>query len=325
MDPNAAHRLLARLRFRHLQLLAEVDKTGSLRAAAQQLHLTQPALSKALRELESMLELEIFRRTSRGLEPTAQGQVVIHGARVLIQELAYVQEEAQAMSQDGRANLVLRIGLPQFLAVTLLPALVSRLSGGPIPMRVMVKEANAPDLFGFLQDGRLDALLTVYSRAAVAAGEGHRLHYERFAQGDFAVVASADHPLVGQEGVSWQRLVQEPWILSSHLSLNRSLLEQSCLQAGVLPPTPRVESDSPVTSIRMVARGLGLALVPGAIMREAERAGAIRRLRVKPPVQGSSVGLVCRAAMLEHPRIANLREALAVVLAEDDTLLLTEQ
>ncbi len=68
---NELDRLLGRLRFRHLQLLAQIDDKGSLRGAAAMLNLTQPALSKALRELEDMLGLQLFDRSSRGLQCTA--------------------------------------------------------------------------------------------------------------------------------------------------------------------------------------------------------------------------------------------------------------
>ena len=72
--------LLARLRFRHLQLIAEVERTGSLSRAADALSLTQPALSKALKEVEGMMGFEIFHRGTRGLQKTAQGAVVVNGA-----------------------------------------------------------------------------------------------------------------------------------------------------------------------------------------------------------------------------------------------------
>ncbi|XXQ56132.1 LysR family transcriptional regulator [Xenophilus aerolatus] len=78
--PAALRRLLGRLRFRHLQLLVALDRGGSLRAAAAVLHLTQPALSKALGEVESAFGFKLFTRGARGLTPTPQGALVVQGA-----------------------------------------------------------------------------------------------------------------------------------------------------------------------------------------------------------------------------------------------------
>lgn len=69
-DPQ---RLLSRLRFKHLQLLLALHQGGSLRAAASLMHLTQPALSKALGEIEAAFGVTLFLRNARVLEPTAQG------------------------------------------------------------------------------------------------------------------------------------------------------------------------------------------------------------------------------------------------------------
>ncbi|MCY7318138.1 MAG: LysR family transcriptional regulator, partial [Ramlibacter sp.] len=89
-DPET-ERLITRLRFRHLRLIAELERGGSLRAAAQALNLTQPALSKALGELEGAFGFPLFTRTARGVTPTAQGQRVLRGAGMLLSELAHLR------------------------------------------------------------------------------------------------------------------------------------------------------------------------------------------------------------------------------------------
>ncbi|MCZ8256408.1 MAG: LysR family transcriptional regulator, partial [Polaromonas sp.] len=78
-------RLVARLRFRHLRLITELQRGGSLRAAAQALNLTQPALSKALAEIEGAFGFALFTRTARGLTPTPQGVVALRGAALLLE------------------------------------------------------------------------------------------------------------------------------------------------------------------------------------------------------------------------------------------------
>ncbi len=315
-------RLLARLRFRHLQLLVAVDQTGSLRAGAQRLHLTQPALSKALRELESMLGYPLFEREASGLKRTARGAVLIEGAHLLIAELSHVRDEADAAGPDGQAAAILRVGMPRFLAVTVLAQVVQRLWSGATPIRLHVSEANSPQLFEGLRSGVLDAVLTVFSSDAVALGSDQTLHYERFAFDDYAVIAERAHPLAQRQAIGWDRLAHEKWILPCEPSLTRVLLEQAFLGSGAMPPVPAIESDSPVTNVRLVSRGLGLAIVPGVVMREAQAAGAVARLNVAPPLPRTSVGMACRASALTHRRIRALREALNTLREPGSTALL---
>lgn len=301
--------LFARLRFRHLQLVAEVERTGSLRAAATALHLTQPALSKALKEMEGMLGFALFTRTARGLARTAQGAVFIHGAHLLLDEMRHVRDEANAAGPDARAAAVLRIGAPPFVAMSILPAVLLKLAARVPPVLVKLREDRVPQLFGALLAGEVDALVTIYTTEALAAGAGKALRYEKLADQDYAVIAAPAHPLARARRVPWSRLATERWVLAAKSALIRDVVEENFLREGLIPPKPVVESTSPVTNVKLVAAGLGLSAVPAASMREAERSGEVTRLRVHPPIAPTAVGLIYRASAASHPRVALLREA----------------
>jgi LysR family transcriptional regulator of abg operon len=310
--PMATHseHLLARLRFRHLQLISEIDRTGSLSKASAVLSLTQPALSKALKEAEEMLGLVLFTRSARGLEKTKQGSVVIHGANLLIQELRHMQYEADAAGPEGRISAVLRLGAPAYLAVSLAPGIVSRLTNQKPSLMVSLHEDNVPNLLDALRNAELDALLTVYSSAAPAIAEEKELCFEKFAEEDYAVIGPAGHRLTRARNVPWEKLASESWVLTRKPSLARVFIEQSFLRSGVIPPSPVCETNSPVTSASLVAASVGLSCVPGRAMREAERTSDVKRIRVIPPPPIAALGLVYRAATAEHPRIRALQQAI---------------
>ena len=109
MPATDAH-LLARLRFRHLQLIAEIERTGSLSASAAALNLTQPALSKALKEVEAMLGFRLFNRGARGLQKTAQGEIVMHGAILMLREVEHLHAEARSAGPDGSGGTLDPVG-----------------------------------------------------------------------------------------------------------------------------------------------------------------------------------------------------------------------
>src|SRR3954453_13190708 len=111
-----ARMLLSRLRFRHLQMLRALDETGGIRRAALRLNLTQPAVSKALAEIEQAFGFALFTRTSKGLAVTPAGRVVPRGAALLVNEAAQLQSEARAAAADAEASL--RLGVAAFAAMT---------------------------------------------------------------------------------------------------------------------------------------------------------------------------------------------------------------
>lgn len=305
--------LLARLRFRHLQMVAAVDSAGSLSKAAASLNLTQPALSKALKEVEGLLGFALFKRSTRGLQKTTQGAIVMRGATLMLKELRHLHAEAQAAGPAGSLAAVLRLGAPAFLAVSLLPAVVARLARVDPPVAVSLTEANVPRLFERLQDGDLDALVTVYNPEAMARTAGQGVRFEPFAEEAYAVIAPVAHRLARARTVDWSVLVDEPWVLTRKPSMARVFIEDTFNRQGLEPPRPICENDSPVTCARMVAEGVGLSLTPMSTAREVERGGRIRRVRMKTPPPSATLGLVYRTAAEDHPRIRLLRNALAQV------------
>lgn len=303
-DPDT-ERLVSRLRFRHLRLIVELRRGGSLRAAAQGLHLTQPALSKALGELEGAFGFPLFTRTARGVTPTARGEVAVRGAEMLLAELAHLRVEAAA---GDAVAAVVRIGAPPFVAQGYLPAVLARLAQSEPPVRVQLLEERVPALLEALAGGQLDALVTSYPAQMPELG-GVQLHFEKLFDAEFFVIAPPGHPLTRARQVDWQRLAAEPWVMPAPTSMLRRLIEQGFLQAGLVPPLPIVESTSPVTNVQLVAAGLGLSAAPAATVRHELAIGRVRRVRVAPAIAPGPVALICRAGV-PNARVELLREAL---------------
>jgi LysR family transcriptional regulator of abg operon len=303
--------LLARLRFRHLQLIAEIERTGSLGRAAVQLNLTQPALSKALVDLEGMLGFKLYERGPRGLTKTSQGAVLLEGASLLLRELAHVHEEALAVGANGRLAGVLRLGSTAFLAVSVLPGVVFRLTQAAPPLMVRLHEASAPMLMEQLQAGDLDALVTIYDAGSMALAGKRRVRFEPFAEERYVVIAPTHHALASSRAVTWQRMAAEPWVFTRKPSLARRFVEDSFRRHGAEPPVPVCEMDGPVTAARMVGAGVGLSSVPESTALEAVTRGAVRILQLRVPQPQATLGLVYRAAAAGHPHIAALQAALA--------------
>lgn len=304
--PIATQRLVARLRFRHLHLLVELQRGGSLRAAAGVLNLTQPALSKALDEIEGAFGFRLFVRSARGLTSTQQGATAIRGAVLLLAELAHVQAEAAAEP----AITLLRIGAPPFVAQTYLPAILAQLLASEGRVRVQLQEERVPLLMQSMLAGQLDALITSHPTEMPEIAS-HQLRYEKLFDADFEVIAPLDHPLCRVRKVDWQRVATEHWIMPAPSSMVRRMTEEMFRREGVAPPLPVIESTGPVTNVQLVAAGLGLSAVPGATLRAGYGAGRVQRVRVQPRIPPNPVALIYRAGP-DNPRLQMLRVALGL-------------
>lgn len=303
MTSDAA-RLAGRLRFRHLQLLLALQRGGSLRAAAQTMNLTQPALSKALGEIESAFGVPLFDRSARGLTPTARGQVALEGAALLLAQLGHVQQEVVSAAPA----VVLRVGAPPFVAHGYLPPVLARLTRGTPAVHVALLEERVPLLLRALAAGDVDALVTSYP-AQMPEDLGARLEYEKLFDAAFEVIAPPGHPLAKQRKVTWAMLAREAWVMPARSSMVRRVLEECFLRAGQPVPVPVVESTSPVTNIEIVACGIGVSVAPATAVRTALEQKRIARLNVSPPIPPGPVALMWRAGP-RHPQVEALREAL---------------
>jgi DNA-binding transcriptional LysR family regulator len=307
-DPG---RLLARLRFRHLQMLATLDATGGIRRASERLNLTQPAISKALSELEDAFGFALFERTPRGLVATAQGTVVLRGAALLVNEARQLHAEAHAADADHVMNL--RIGTIPFLAHSLLPRVFARLrERGRV--RAIIEEGAAPPMVDKLQRGELDALVLTHAPDLSPSGTSAALAWEALFVEQVAVIAPPGHRLARRRKISWAELAGEPWVLPPHPAVIRTALEAGFRRAGLTPPAATYQSIQAPTNVRLVAAGLGLGAVPAAVVRDTQRRSAVVRLPLDPPVTLPPVSLGYHRIAADHPRIAQLREAIHVVL-----------
>lgn len=307
-EERALDSLVARLRFRHLRLLVELQRCGTLGRAAQRLHLTQPALSKTLQEVEAAFGFTLFERGARGLTPTPQGEVVLQGAHVLLAQLGHLGEAAAASA--NAPETVLRLGAPPAVAAGgMLPAALGRLTYESPALTVRLQEDAVPRLFEALARGELDALLTSFNQASFAAKRPMRLVYERCGEHAYEVIAPPRHALARRRSVAWTELAREPWIMAAPELLSRQWLESEFLRAGAPLPRVRVVSNSPATHVQLVAAGVGLAAVPSALAHAERTIGRVARLAVRLTAPHVPAALVYRAASRAEPSIRRLRAA----------------
>jgi len=158
-DPAAElqHALVSRLKLRQLALLQAVDRHRSLGRVAAEMRVSQPAITKALREAEDIFGSTLFERTPRGLIPTAAGDAVLHYVRRWLAELEATTRVLTSL-EAGRSGR-LRLGLTQQVPQKLLSAALDHLLHRTPRMAVMTREGTTDELVAGLLARELDCAL----------------------------------------------------------------------------------------------------------------------------------------------------------------------
>jgi DNA-binding transcriptional LysR family regulator len=294
MSTTPPHSLGRRLRFHQLELVSEVAECGSLGEAAERLHISRAAVSKALKELEHSLGQVLFDRSARGMAPTAAGLRVAKHARLLLNELRHMTQEMGAAPAAAAARL--RIGAPPFVAAHMAPEVLLRLRQR-LPgqaLAVQLHEGRLSALIEQLLLGELDAVMALYAPRAVDALDLGMLTIKHCQEVPMAVVASPALGIARRKRHRWQDLLPHPWILppaSTHL---RRSVDEMFTAHGSRAPLPAIESGSLAANVQLASAGLGLAVVPARSAEAEVAAGRLRVLAMQQPLPETTVVLMYR-------------------------------
>lgn len=282
-----------RLRFAQLELMHEVVESGNLADAARRLHMTRAGVSKAIKELERSLGQELFHRSRTGMAPTAAGLRVAKHARLLINELHHLRDDAISAAGEGAG--VLRVGMSPFVGEHFAPDVLLRLRrqpGGAVHA-VEIQEGRLHALIERLLKGEVDAVLSLYAPRAVDGLDLSMLSIRSFAAVPMEVVASPDLGLTGKQH-RWQDLLIYPWILPPASTHQRRSFDEMFTARGHRAPVPAVESGSLSANVRLAAAGLGLALVPQQAAQADIASGRLQVIKVRPALPPTVVALLHR-------------------------------
>ncbi len=305
-------RALRRLRMRHFELLHLLGREGSVRAAARQMALTQPAVSKLLQEIEGCFDAMLFDRTSSGVVPNAAGEHLIAHATQWLNQLERSGEDVSRLSHG--AAVTLRVG-----TFSVLPRMVRAIATlrERIPHAiVLVREAPMVAQLSALAEGQLDCVVGALPPEALTSPVAESLRLDWVADDALCVMAGPYHPLASAGPLDWRELEGNTWVLPPKESLLRRAFIDAHLSAGLTPPPPAVELLSPVMVAEILARDAGLLGLMRLEHAEAERAARrLQRIALRSEVSLPSLSLITNS---QQGVSAELLGAFAVALKDHD-------
>ncbi|MBU1330015.1 MAG: LysR family transcriptional regulator [Gammaproteobacteria bacterium] len=291
---------------KQLRAFYTVAQTLSFAHAGERLHLSQPALSLAIKNLEDSLGGALLVRTTRSVSLTAEGEIFLPLAGRLLADWDHAEDllRQHFTLQLGRVSIA---AMPSF-AGNLLPVALKAFRDRHPRVNVTVHDVINEQVLEMVRSRRVE--LGVLFEPELLEG----LSFTPFYVDRFVAVVPADSPLARLAEVSWQALLQESFITLQRPSAVRLLLEaRVSAQHGSLPVA--FESHQLVTVGRMVANGLGVSAVPNLCLRQMEELGARCVPLVGPQVE-RRVGMVRR---IDHP-LSSAAQALCDALERSTDL-----
>lgn len=270
-----------RLRLRHLEVLLSLADTRNVTRSAAQLHMSQPALSKWLKELESNIGLPLFERHARGLRPTAYGQSLIEHARRIGSDLDRARDDMSAL-RDGSSGRVVVGGSGAAISSIVPDAVLALLRAMP-QASIDVVEGTMDHLIEQLGRNEIDVAVgrssAKYHDADVASEDLYveRLHF----------LARVGHSLLKKRHLEWQDLRRYRWVVWTRDIPSRELLDNALVTAGQTLPKDSVHSNSALATLSLVATSDMLAVASERSIERYERLNVLRRLRLPLVVQGT--------------------------------------
>lgn len=259
---------------RHLRIFVEVYRAGNVTRAAEEFHLTQPAVTRALQELEQYYGVRLFERMYRHLSPTEAGERLYPQAVHLIDAFDRIETGLRNWDSLG----VIRVGATVTLGGTLLPELAGRFAAREPGVELRVTVANGEALAAALCENRLDLALMENEPAMPD------LRTEEIGSDALCAVLAPEHVLAREKSLTPEQLAAAPLLVREQGSTARTVL-QTALQERGLALCPAWESVSAEALLQAAAKGLGVAILPESRVRDAATSGHVC-LR---PIEGVSL------------------------------------
>jgi len=311
-DDTLIRRLPRRLKMSELRVFVAVLEHRSFRKAAAELHLTQPAVTKAIAGLEQMLGVALFDRASDGAVPTAHGSSFAPRAVAVFEELRRAAQELAMVSRGERGAL--RVGVLPMPAIPFLPVAIGRMTEARPDISVAVFEGREAELLDRLH--KRDIEVAILRLALVTPAENMRV--ERLFDEKLCVIAAREHPLAAHKKPTWPQLLRERWVMPpADCSFYEHVL-RTLDRAGLQVPTHMVESFSINIQFGMVLHAGMLSFGMRSQVEFAPGKALLVRLPIELPAPTTMVAAVSLRSHAPSPLaqrlVAHIRDLAGTAL-----------
>ena len=287
--------LKARLKTRQLLLLIALDDFRNIHRAADELHMTQPAASKQIKDLEEMLDVRLFDRLPRGMEPTIYGETMIRHARMALTSLSLAHDDIVAL-KAGLAGQV-EVGVIMAPAMALLPRAIARIKEQAPLLRIGVQLEQSNVLMDKLQRGTLDFMIGRILEKQDSAG----LIYEELTEEPACAVVRPGHALLERSDLALTDICALPWILPPPGSVLRHRFDMMFRKEGLPPPVNVVDSTALLLVTALLQQTDSLHVMPRDVAEYYASLNVLSILPIDLPCKMDAFGIIRQQDHLLSP------------------------
>ncbi|WP_020200606.1 MULTISPECIES: LysR family transcriptional regulator [Cupriavidus] len=296
------------IKYRPIKAFLLAVETGSFTHAADRLGVTQPSFTALIRDLEDVLEVRLFERTTRKIELTTAGREFLARVRRPLTDLEEAYRSVSELAAVKRGSIVL--GALPSTSLTLIPPALAALSAARPSLGVRVLEAHNDELLEMLRTNQIEfALATMLEPTS-------DLTFQPLLADSFYAVFPAQHALSRRPAVYWRDLEQYDLILLSQGSSVRQQFDRAVSASAAASTThSRYDVTHMTTATGLVRRGVGITVLPRLALPELNMDG----LQSKPLQEASArrtIGLLHRHDRSLSPAAEAFASQLRAVIAD---------
>lgn len=259
----------------------------TMHAAASAVNVSQPALSKAIRNLETELGVTLLDRQPRGVVPTPFGETLFRYAKMVDSEMRRAVAELDAMRGMTRGTIVIGV-IPTMCTVL---GDVARLVMERHPgLKLQLRVAFSAELTSALLEGEIDIAVLLLPPDSPQLGlEIRPLFLTRP-----AVAVRSGHPLVGRANLSMRDLAEFPWLIPDYPPNHRNIIHRAFIDAGMTPPVAAINVSTVIFFDSLIRQTDLVTVVPATLFNTRDRALDLVPLHTDFPFPTESVGMAYR-------------------------------
>ena len=245
------------MELRHLHYFIGVGEEENVSRAALKLHVSQPALSRQIRDLEEELGFLLLERSAKSVRLTEAGRAFLTEARAVLQRAEDAVKAARAIATGGRGEL--HVGYAPSLTARILPPTLRAFQAELPNVRVRLHDLSTEEMLAGLREGKLQIAFVVRLTPALLRG----LRFEELARDSICLAVAPKHPLAGRRTVTLAEVAREPLITYTRKDYPDAHEHLAAMFAAI-KSKPRIaeEHDSVSSLIAAVEAGNGVAIAP---------------------------------------------------------------
>jgi LysR family pca operon transcriptional activator len=275
-----------RIKFRHIQCFVEIVREKSMKRAAERLYLTQPAISKTLKELEDILGAQLLTRSRAGIELTRQGEVFLHFAEMSLASLQQGLDGVRQVDETGKTRL--SVGALPSVAARLMPEVAKEFYDLAPSVTLRIVDGPHRFLVDRLRSGALDLVIGRLGAPDSMQGIAFmQLYHERV---DFVV--RAGHPFLKDPDL--KRIGEWPVIYPPEGAAIRPLVERFLIANGVGELPNRLETVSGAFGRVYTRKSDAIWIISSGVVANEIEDGRLVRLPFDTAMTRGPVGQMTR-------------------------------